>query len=157
MERDVRKDRTGWRDESISLRHREWGFNCPAVDLDFLVVEYNFGKPVALIEYKHYKYDRQNLNTNHATYRALLALADAAVLPFAVAVYWPDTWAFCIKPVNDLAMKWFSTWEPLTEREYVERLYAMRSMIITKELAGKLHGELPPMKRSCQEVTYQMV
>ncbi len=35
----VRQERTGWRDEKISQRHREWGYNCPAVDLDFEVVD----------------------------------------------------------------------------------------------------------------------
>lgn len=31
------QERTGWRDEEISARHRIWGVNCPAVDLDFLM------------------------------------------------------------------------------------------------------------------------
>ena len=51
----VRQERTNWRDQELSARHRTWGFNCPAVDLDFLMVEYNIGKPVGLIEYKHFK------------------------------------------------------------------------------------------------------
>lgn len=37
-------ERTGWRDENLSRRHREWGFHCPAVDLGFLLIEYDTGE-----------------------------------------------------------------------------------------------------------------
>jgi len=30
-------ERTGFRDEALSRRHREWGINCPAVDVDWLL------------------------------------------------------------------------------------------------------------------------
>ena len=70
----VREERTGWRDARISARHRLWGFNCPSVDLDFLLVEYHLGKPVGLVEYKHYQ--AQEPNVIHPTYRALIDLAD---------------------------------------------------------------------------------
>ena len=36
---EVRKERTGWRDEEISRRHRLWGVSCAATDIDFLLVE----------------------------------------------------------------------------------------------------------------------
>ena len=48
----VRLNQTGWRDEWISNRHRTWGFDCPATDIDFLMVEYTNRNPIALIEYK---------------------------------------------------------------------------------------------------------
>ena len=48
----VRRERSGWRDEWISKRHRLWGFDCPAVDIDFLMLEYDRSVPCALIEYK---------------------------------------------------------------------------------------------------------
>jgi len=31
----------------LSDRHRQWGDDCPMVDLDFLMCEYNHGVPVA--------------------------------------------------------------------------------------------------------------
>ena len=65
----VRAERTGWRDQALSDRHREWGFNCPSVDLDFLMVEYNIGLPVALVEYKNERAWMPDFR--HATYRAL--------------------------------------------------------------------------------------
>ena len=139
----VRQERTAWRDQQISARHRHWGFDCPAVDLDFLVVEYNVGKPVALIEYKHYLARPPRLN--HATYRALTALADgySEPLPFLVAFYWPDIWAFRTTPVNDKARSEFRAEEVLCEREYVRRLYRMRRKVLTLHLEGTLSTVLP--------------
>ena len=89
----VRAERTEWRDLDLSKRHRAWGFNCPAVDLDFLMVEYNLGKAVAIVEYKHFRARWPNLQ--HPTYRALADLADnynglAGGLPFFVVFYWPE-------------------------------------------------------------------
>ena len=48
---EVRQERTGWRDEALSKRHRDWGWDCPAIDIDFLMIEYDKGKSVALVEY----------------------------------------------------------------------------------------------------------
>lgn len=39
-------ERTGWRDERLSRRHREWGFDCPMVDCDFIAVEFDHKEPV---------------------------------------------------------------------------------------------------------------
>ena len=140
-------ERTGWRDEAISRRHREWGFNCPAVDLDFLVAEYNIGKPVGLIEYKHYKAQIPNLL--HPTYRALTALADGykdGGLPFLIAFYWPDLWAFRVIPVNECAKKHFDMDEDLSETDFVRRLYRLRSLTLTAHLMKVLNTELPPVE-----------
>jgi len=81
---EVKSERSGWRDPElfprinkgsgvssgweplISARHRTWGWDCPAVDIDFLLIydgyegdesgmillEYNYGMPKAIIEYK---------------------------------------------------------------------------------------------------------
>lgn len=141
----VRLERTGWRDQEISNRHREWGFNCPAADLDFLVVEYNIGKPVALIEYKHHLANTPDIK--HATYRALKDLADGyrgQPLPFLVGFYWPDIWAFRVWPINDIAKTAFEWDEICSEYEYVRRLYRLRRLALTRELEGRLSKQLPP-------------
>lgn len=135
-------ERTGWRDADVSQRHRAWGFNCPAVDLDFLMVEYNIGKPVGLIEYKYHK-TQQVLNLNHPTYRALRDLADTAQLPFLIAYYWKDIWAFRVLPVNGVAKQHFDHNEMLTEKQFVMRLYRLRRLVLTAELAAKLNDILP--------------
>lgn len=141
---NVRVERTGWRDQEISNRHRMWGFNCPCVDLDFLVVEYNIGKPVALVEYKA-KGAREPL-LDHATYRALKDLADGyrvSPLPFMVVFYRTDIWAFQVRPINNEAKKWFINKEVLTERDYVSRLYEMRSLTLKEGLLPHLVNVLP--------------
>lgn len=144
----VRLERTGWRDEEISGRHRFWGFNCPAVDLDFLVVEYNLGKPVALIEYKFRTAGVTLPNFNHATYRALKLLADDRnkPLPFAVVFYRKPEWCFYPVPVNDAAREWFPSSKIYTERDYVTILYKMREREIEKEVLEKLSTALPEVK-----------
>jgi len=139
----VRQERTGWRDQEISERHREWGFNCPAVDLDFLMVEYNLGKPVGVIEYKHCRARMPNIK--HATYRAINELADNAGLPFLIAFYWPVIWAFRVFPINEVARCHFSNPEDMSEREFVQRLYRLRRMVLANHLEQLLHTERPPM------------
>lgn len=131
---DVREERTGWRDEEISNRHREWGWDCPAVDLDFLMVEFNRGKPVALVEYKKHTavLPRPDQIGKSPTYKALGALAKASDLPFFIAVYWPSVWAFRVWPLNKRAVDVFPAkaggcWPMITERQYVGLLYALRN------------------------------
>lgn len=142
----VRQERTGWRDEKISARHREWGYNCPAVDIDFLVVEYNVGKPVALIEYKHE--GAMMPNFNHPTYRAIKALADMSSLPFMVVFYNNESWWFRVYPQNDRARKIYKEATLLTEKVYVTSLYYMRNRVIEAEVLSKLSDKLPPMLAS---------
>ena len=146
-------ERTGWRDEEVSGRHREWGFNCPAVDLDFLMVEYNLGAPVAVVEYKHHRARMPDLK--HPTYRALCDLADnyssaAGPLPFILAFYWPEIWAFKVYPVNGVALEFYKQASEfdgrsilLTERRYVRSLYALRRIAVDKRVINRLMDELP--------------
>jgi hypothetical protein len=138
----VRGERTGWRDKDLSLRHRDWGFNCPAVDLDFLMVEYNLGLPVGLIEYKHHRAKMPNVQ--HATYRALSALAETSALPFCVAFYWPEDWSFRVYPVNATAGRHFTSPEDMSEYEFVSRLYRLRRLVLNQALAGRLNRTRPP-------------
>ncbi len=146
----VRLERTHWRDEKISSRHRMWGFNCPAVDLDFLMVEYNLGKPVGVIEYKHFKAKQPDIK--HPTYRALIELADLAKLPFMIVFYWPECWAFKVYPVNRIAREQFKVGEEMTELEYVEKLYSMRMLVVDKNVMAQLFNIKPPNAGRFQEM-----
>jgi hypothetical protein len=128
-------ERTGWRDERISARHRQWGYNCPAVDLDFLVAEYNVGEPVALVEYKHES--AQQAQLQHPTYRALSSLCRRADLPFMVVYYRPDPWRFLVVPVNERAVAFYRGPQSLSERRFVKSLYVMRERVVEAHvLAG---------------------
>lgn len=149
----VRLERTSWRCEAISARHRAWGFNCPAVDLDFVMAEYNHGKPVALIEYKNHHARTPNLQ--HATYRALADLADGyngGPLPFFIAFYCPDQWWFRVLPVNERAARCYRRVcnIPITEQSFVRSLYLLRKRSLTasdEAALAKLNDALP-LKRS---------
>lgn len=138
----TRLERTGWRDESISRRHRTWGFDCPCADIDFLLVEYHLAEPVALVEYKHHQAGFPNLQ--QTGYRALERLAQKAHLPLILVFYWPDSWAFKVYPLNDLAKQHFKNAEALCERDYVARLHRMRRLVLSEVLMSQLNTVYPP-------------
>lgn len=132
----VRQERTGWRCEKISARHREWGYNCPAVDLDFVVAEYNYGKPVALVEYK--EQSARDPKLTHPTYKALTALADGYVdgpLPFMVAYYNTEYWWFRVVPVNERARKYYAkvAGQYIPEQRFVRSLYRLRKEVLSAQ------------------------
>ena len=137
----TRLERTGWRDQAISLRHRLYGFDCPCIDIDFLLVEYHIAEPVALVEYKHHQAKFPNLQ--QASYIALKRLAERATLPFLLAFYWPDTWAFRVYPLNSLAQQYFQHAENLTEYEYVARLHRLRRIVLSHEMEKRLNHIKP--------------
>ena len=129
-----RTERTGWRCEAISARHGMWGFNCPCVDLDFVVAEYNHGLPVALIEYKE-KHARPP-DRGHPTYQALKALADgyaAGPLPFMIVTYCNKAWWFEVTPMNSAAVAHYRhcSGERLSEQRFVRSLHLLRKKTLT--------------------------
>jgi hypothetical protein len=130
--------------QRISKRHREYGFDCPATDIDFLLVEYTHGAPVALVEYKFMR-AYGTVNVNHPTLRALRMLADGysnGPLPFYIA-YYDDNYAYRIDPLNDAATILFEGKVRMSERAYVKRLYRMRGETIPAHLYETLHKEMP--------------
>jgi hypothetical protein len=146
-----REERTGWRDESLSRRHRAWGYDCPAVDIDFLMIEYNRGKPVALVDYK--RYTARTPEPDNKNMQALIALADGykdGPLPFLIVRYWPDTWAIEVIPMNECAKRFYKGYSRLTELQYVTSLYKMRTKSLDKAralvntIAHNLNNILPP-------------
>ena len=132
-------ERHGKRDNIISEKHRGWGSNVPAVDIDFLLIEYDRAKVQALIEYRHVNGQvRQD-----ASIKAITDLADRAGVPFFIVRYryetddgtlWKeatvDTPAFFqILMCNEPATKHWFTLDPdvwLTEDEYVVWLHKIR-------------------------------
>jgi len=155
----VRLERTGWRDATISQRHRQWGFDCPAVDIDFAMLEYNHGSPVAIVEYKHRAARMPNLQ--HASYRAIRKLADGYAdgpLPFLLAFYCPDDWWFKVFPANDTAQEFLDQLskkygkvfqgEAIPERRFVAMLALLRRDKLTakdNETIARLKTTVPAM------------
>jgi len=122
---EVRRERTNWRDERISKRHRQrWGWDCPALDLDFLLLEYDRGKAVALVEYKNEQ--AATAHSTHPSYRALIDLGNRAGIP-VFGVRYADDWSWWrVTPLNDMAKRWVPRQARMTEREWVTLLYRIR-------------------------------
>lgn len=129
-------ERTGWRDERISRRHREWGFKLPAVDLDFPLLEYHYGKPAALIEYKSYQ--ARTVDLGSASFRAMALLADNSNIPFFVVRYWASTqdapWRFRVAPVNSFAHHYVDNITMMSELDFVTLLYRLRSQPLPDDI-----------------------
>lgn len=120
----VRAERTGWRDQSLSQRHRIWGYDCPAVDIDFLLIEYDAGKVCGLVEYKN---EHANIgNTSGKTFEALTDLGNRARCPVFVCWYSDDFSWFKVKPLNQAALKYLPKPYKLNEVQYVKLLYKLR-------------------------------
>jgi hypothetical protein len=137
---EVRKERSGWRDMELSQRHRRWGWDCPAVDLDFLFLEYDRGKAVALVEYKHERAAPQY--ASHPTYQAMIDLGNRAIVPVLACRYKDDFSNFSVTPLNNCAKKYLAKNKDMTEREWVTFLYALRGYVPDEELLDGLNIEV---------------
>jgi hypothetical protein len=130
-------ERSNWRDARISLRHRKWGFHCPGTDLDFMLIEFNWGLPVAVIDYKHHSKSDPFEGMTKWALQAMGGLynRNRKNLPFIVCRYWPDDvetgthWCFEALPINDAARPLFKTpdrWTPYSEEQWVNALLTVR-------------------------------
>lgn len=147
-------ERTRWRDQEISSRHRAWGMNCPAVDLDFVLLEFNHGIPVAVVDYKHCAKANPLEDLNEWAVKAMSALFNerGENLPFFVARYWPETWAFKVLAMNDAARAVLpGRWTPMTERQWVTGLHRLRRRALTigdRKQIARLNEQMPPAEDS---------
>ena len=138
--REVRSERTGWRDAALSARHRRWGWDCPAVDLDFLFLEYDRGKAVAIVEYKNEHAAPQY--KSHPTYQALIDLADRAGIPALAVRYKDDFSEWKVVPLNEIAKQYVKKRITMTEKEWVALLYRMRGYDAPQQLLDGIDVEL---------------
>lgn len=120
----VKQERTGWRDQKLSERHRLWGWDCPAVDIDFLMLEYDKGKAVALVEYKHQNAPMQKIT--HPTYQALIDLGNRAKIPVFNVRYADSFLWWIVTPLNSNAQHYLPEQKKMTEQEWVAFLYRLR-------------------------------
>jgi len=116
-------ERTGWRDQSLSLRHREWGFNCPATDID-LFLEYDNKKAAAIVEYKHERAIPQMLSD--PSNAALIDLGTRAGVPVFACRYTDNLSRFTAVPLNEAATKILPERQTMPESEWVKLLYRLR-------------------------------
>lgn len=120
----VKPERSGWRDLRLSQRHRAWGWDCPAVDLDLLFLEYDRGIPTAIVEYKHENAPPQYASSPN--YQALINLGNRATLPVFAVRYTDDFEWWEVVPLNELAKGWCPARKQMTEIDWVKLLYHMR-------------------------------
>lgn len=135
---EVAKERNGWRDESLSRRHRIWGWDCPALDLDFVLVEYDKGRAKALIEYKYENAAPQF--ASHPSYKALINLGNRAGVSVFAVRYNNDFSRFKVVPLNRYARFFVPERAEMSEIEYVTLLYKLRGRNIPQDILQELKG-----------------
>ena len=135
----VKPERTGWRDQALSARHREWGWDCPAVDIDQVWIEYDMGKVMGLFEYKREAIDWPP-DLSARNYVALRDMADKARVPLFVVRYGRNLSWFEPRCASNIAHLGWAAYHGghLTELEYVTFLYKLRTRHIPDGLAAKL-------------------
>lgn len=132
--RIVKPERTGWRDESISRLHREFGFDYPAVDVDFLLCEYDEGIPVAIIEHKHVSWTEQK--KTHPSFSALRCLADCARIPFWLCVYNTELTVFVLSRMNSIALSMAGKDLRLSREGYKNFLQRLRNPAVSESISA---------------------
>jgi hypothetical protein len=153
----TQEERTGWRCQEISERHRKWGWNSPAVDLDFPMIEYNFGRAVAVVEYKHHRnFEGSAIRLSGPNYKALSDFhdKDGNQHPFFVVRYWPDEqWRLEVMAGNLQATRLLNEhhagtltldialpggWVHMSERQWVTFLHKIRGFTLAEAEAQQL-------------------
>lgn len=95
-------------------------------DLDFIANEYDYGRPVGLVEFKRFGLEASPPNLRHPNMRALAALADGVNAPFLVAHYQTHPFGFRVFVGNGNNGNYFVDDGLYTEREFVRGLYYLR-------------------------------
>lgn len=137
----VRPERTHWRDQSLSERHRLWGYNAPAVDIDFLLIEYDSDQPRACIEYK--AVHGQRIQTETSALRAVTALCNSAGIPFFLVAYHPTLFWVWIKAMNVRAQPYIPTARYLSEVQFVTLLYRLRNRVVPQSILSRCNTVRP--------------
>jgi len=125
---------------SLSRRHRRWGWDCPAVDLDFLFLEYDKGKAVALVEYKHE--NAQPQYAVHPTYQAMIDLGTRAGVPVFACRYADDFSLWQVVPLNPVAKVALPQRVQMDEAEWVRFLYRLRGYDVPQQVLDDLNTEV---------------
>ena len=139
-------ERTGWRDEHLSARHREYGCDCPAVDLDFLLIEYDYSEPKALVEYKN-QHTWPIQPKKNPSIAAMAKLANDAGLPAFLVRYADDFSWFKVLGLNEEAANYLDiNPQVMDEVSWVEILHAVRGRRMSEEEKDRIRA-LPVVTR----------
>lgn len=123
---ETKPEHLGWRDETISAWHRELGYDMPAVDIDFLLIEYDERKPKALIDYKHENARKVSLKS--ANVAALAWVVNRCALPYFIVRYAADLSWFNVVPVNSHARSFVEIRTLMTKASFEKLLGDLRQV-----------------------------
>lgn len=129
-------ERTGFRDETMSRRHRLYGRDVPCTDIDMIHTEYDNAVPKALIEYKG-EHAGPVLPTD-PNIRCITNLANMAGLPVFGVRYAQNLSWLRVAPLNDAAKAFVPEVSLITEPQYVELLYKLRGRKMPEGITEKL-------------------
>ena len=154
----IRQETTGWRDQWISQRHRAWGWDCAATDIDGIgtqdvlkadtFLEYFHYQPVALFEYKTYgSLEQLGMDKVKRDHEPVKRLATMAGLPSFIVGYDAVAVQFQVHPTNEHAENFtVGEWRfggiarTMTEVQYVGLLYRLRGIPMPLDLKERLTG-----------------
>lgn len=118
--------------DPISRRHRRYGADLTAVDLDFLL--YKGEQPIALFEYK-LGLDRALPPGERRSTYAVSNLATLAGIPFFLVKYDAETWTFKVESSNAPG-RGLVPRDLLSEAEWIDFLYSLRGERPPAEVYG---------------------
>lgn len=154
-ENGVIVERSGWRDEKLSRRHRTWGRDIAVTNLDFIAspetmideetnsvfAEIWYRRPVLITDYKSMKPTAVDWDT--AALGCLQFMANQCKCAITVVFYSPNYWWFYVVPGNEIADRLYKGGGYLTEFQYVLSLYQLRGIAMPSHIARNLCKELP--------------
>lgn len=116
-------------------------------DVDLLMLEYNHESPIAILEFKSEKAEKQSIN--HPTISAIRQLSDRAGVMFFGVRYERSFKAFRIFALNDAAsehlqmhgMTGEEKFAELNEEDYVDFLFGMCGTRMPPATRQKLFGQ----------------
>lgn len=130
-------DHKAW-DADVMARHRQWGVNVPAVDVDGVLVEYDMGVPCALIELKHEQAKPVRVSDPNIVALTTLASARSYEIPMYVTRFRRDPWEFSVSPFNPSAERFLQGSRRFDERGYVHFLHAVRGRQASDEMLRRI-------------------
>ena len=137
-------DETSLAEKAYTLRHREYGWDVPATDIDIIEfapdylerrwIEYDNHEPLALIDMK----SSVTFSTTLSCIKAQARLADRAGLPFFIAGHCSAVAEFRMVHGNDEARKIPLPRGPVSELVWVRFLYYLRKRPVPDGLLDEL-------------------
>ena len=130
----ARKMDTGWRDRTLTDRHKAWGHSFPVAGMSFPMVEYDRGQPLAVISYIRRGVELPTGPEISSAYLAFgrLCRKNGDQLPFLTVQYDVRNWAYRVFPHNAPAREFLGApgWHTMTETQYADTLYRLRGRLL---------------------------